>query len=64
MMEYILVQDNDCHWFVIPAKKERLWSEWVAVDSEDERSWTPPGFAVEVGGSPSRVKFTVFRIEG
>ena len=62
-MEYILTQDNDGHWYVIPAEKEKDFSKWVSIDGDDERSWTLPDFADSVGGSPTLVKFKEYRIE-
>jgi hypothetical protein len=62
-MEYILVQDSDCHWYVIPNNKNDDWCEWCEIDSDDERAWTPPEYAEEIGGCPSLVKFKEYRIE-
>lgn len=54
---YRLVQDNDCHWFIIPADKIGEWDEWCEIDSDDERAWDAPEFAQDLGGSPSNVTF-------
>ncbi len=54
---YILSQDNDCHWYVIPVLKLSAWDAWLNIPSDDERSWVPPDFADPVGGSPSLVTF-------
>jgi len=62
-MEYILTQDNDSHWYVIPTNQLLNWQGWLDLDSEDERSWNPPKYAKEVGGCPSLVKFKEWRIE-
>ena len=61
--KYILIQDDDSHWYVIPADKEQEWHEWCDIDPDDERSWTPPDFAESVGGSTSLVKFTGYEIK-
>lgn len=58
--EYILVRDNDCHWYVIPEQMELDFSKWV--DSEESEDDDVPVYAEIVGGSPSRVKFTKYRI--
>jgi len=62
-MEYILVKDNDCHWYVIPNDRRKHWSAWLELDSENERAWDVPEFAEEVGGSQTLVKFKEYRIE-
>lgn len=63
MEEYILVLDNNGHWYVIPDDKEEQFHDWTDIDSEDERSWVVPDYAKSVGGSPSLVKFKNYRIE-
>jgi hypothetical protein len=62
-MEYILVQDNCSHWYVIPDDKLRAWFQWTELDSEDEASWDVPYYAKEVGGCPALVKFKEYRID-
>jgi len=54
--KYTLVQDNDCHWYIIPVEKNKEWDEWLEIDSDDERGWTPPFFSVSIDG-PSHVVF-------
>jgi hypothetical protein len=61
--EHILTQDNDGHWYIIPSDREKDFNEWLSIDPDDERSWTPPEYSLEVGGSPTLVKFKAFRIE-
>ena len=58
MTRFILVQDNDSHWFVIPETEREEWGDWRDFPDTDKRSWTPPDFAQAVGGSPSLVTFT------
>lgn len=53
---YCLVQDNDSHWYVIPAAHRDDWSLWLGIDSRDERSWDPPEFAQSIDG-PHSVEF-------
>ncbi len=54
--KYALAQDNDCHWYIIPFEKQKEWYEWVEIDSDDERSWTPPDFSVCID-SPNSIMF-------
>lgn len=54
---YRLVQDNDCHWYLIPADKGEEWDEWCDIPDDDERSWDAPDFAQGLNGSPSAVTF-------
>jgi hypothetical protein len=63
MEEFILSQDEDCHWYVIPADREEDWSIFRDLDPDDEKSWDVPAWAKPVGGSPSLVKFSNFRID-
>ena len=49
---HILVQDDSCHWYVIPAEKE---GEWNRLDFEDGEP--VPEWAEAVGGAPSLVRF-------
>lgn len=55
---YRLEQDNDCHWYVIPAARQQEWDDWLAIPSDDERAWEPPDFASALGGSYSLLTFT------
>jgi len=48
--KYILAQDNSCHWYLIPFENKVEFDEWLEIDEDDERSWTPPEFAKEIGG--------------
>lgn len=59
-MYYRMTQDNDGHHYVIPVDKTDAWDEWREIDSEDERAWTPPDFAVQVDGG--RVTFDQYEI--
>lgn len=55
--EYVLVQDDDCHWYVIPDGRENEFD--AAILGEDPQV---PDWAEEVGGSPTRVKFQNYTI--
>lgn len=54
---YILSQDNDSHWFVVPVARQQEWDAWLEIDSDDERAWEVPDFAKAVGGAPCLVTF-------
>lgn len=57
-MRYILVQDNDCHWYIIPVDRIDDWDEWCK-----SNEWEAPRYAASVGGHPSLVTFTNPKIE-
>lgn len=61
--EYMLQQDNDGHWYVIPSNKEEEFCEWLDGNPDDEEYWTEPDFAVALGGSYTMVKFKSYRID-
>ena len=56
-MKYMLVTDNNSHWFIIPAQHRVAWDAWTELDSDLPTSWDPPTWARPVGGSPSLVTF-------
>lgn len=56
-LEYTLVQDDDCHWYVIPYEKLSEWAIWAAGDCP-----VLPDWATSVGGGPSLVLFKEYRI--
>lgn len=70
MKEFILIQDDDSHWYVIPADKLQEAMDYF---SETAEFWEPgnskgmppsaPKWLEQVGGSPSLVKFRKYRIE-
>jgi len=59
-MEHILIQDNDSHWYVIPANKTNDWDAWT--ESKNYEEGVVPNYAKEVGGCPSLVIFKDYRI--
>lgn len=59
---FFIDSDSDSHWYVIPVEYEQEWSDWCDIDTDDERSWSPPEFATPIGGSPNRVRFTDWRL--
>jgi hypothetical protein len=57
-----LVQDESCHWYVIPADRAADWLKWEENAEEKDadgfpRGWTVPEFAIPIGGHPSNVTF-------
>jgi hypothetical protein len=58
--EYILVRDDDGHWYVIPDKNLSSWCSWL--NSEDYENGVIPEYAKEVGGSQTLVKFKNWRL--
>lgn len=55
---YYLDSDDDGHWYVVPLSRRAEFSAWL--DSPDA---APPPGVVEVGGSPSLVRFPSFQLE-
>ena len=56
-MRYMLVTDNDSHWYIIPTQHLVAWGTWTELNSELPESWNPPIWARPVGGSPTLVTF-------
>jgi hypothetical protein len=54
--KYFLVQDNSCHWYVIPEDKKDEWDTFCDLPEDDEASWEVPEFARDVDG-PHSVAF-------
>lgn len=55
---FMLVTDNDCHWYIIPADQLIEWGAFLHLSPDDEESWNVPKWAKPVGGSPCRLTFT------
>lgn len=51
-----LVQDNDCHWYIIPSIHYEAWRTFCEIPWNDQRSWDVPVWATEVDG-PSTIEF-------
>lgn len=51
-MKYILIQDNDCHWYVIPYEREEEWYDWTDSESDDVPDW-----AYRIGGAYTLIQF-------
>ena len=60
MEEFILVQDDDSHWYVIPNGKDKDWEAWIG--TEDYEAGIVPGYAKKIGVSPRLVVFSNYRI--
>jgi len=68
---FVMVQDNDCHWYVVPASKQQEAARyfdavdryWADVDAPGDPPPEPP-WLDRVGGSPSLVKSHEYRIGG
>ena len=61
--EYMLISDDDGHWYVIPAELESEFDKWVE-DTSDPFSLQSPDADFEeyrIGGSPRRIKFKHYR---
>lgn len=56
---HCLVQDDDCHWFLIPAYLKEDWDNWVTNDSS---YCNPPSYAKEIH-NPSDVIIFGYYIE-
>ena len=57
------MQDQSCHWYVVPVANLKEWDEWNHLDEDDPKSWEIPAFAQQVGGSSRLVKFKNYTIE-
>lgn len=58
--EFILVQDDSCHWYIIPENREGDWDDWL--ESDEIELGCVPGYAVPINGSLRRVKILEYRI--
>jgi hypothetical protein len=55
---FILVQDDSCHWYVIPEHMSAVWDRWW----EDDEGREAPEWAHRINGAPSRVVFNSWRL--
>ena len=58
---FVLVADDDGHWYVIPTEKQGAFIRWL--NSSDAESGVAPEWAKAVGGSPCLVKFPSYEID-
>lgn len=68
--EFVLIQDSDCHWYVCPADLQDKAAEFFAQSevyweqgNYDAEPPADPAWLIRVGGAPSLVRFTGWRIE-
>ncbi|MEM9745041.1 MAG: hypothetical protein AAF918_20375 [Pseudomonadota bacterium] len=47
---FMMVQDNSCHWYLIPAEYLEAWDDFLDIPEDDERSWNVPDWAREIDG--------------
>lgn len=59
---FILIQDNDAHWYVVPEEMKSEWFNFIELDPDDEVSLDVPEWAEAVGGSPSLITFYNYRV--
>lgn len=62
MTRHYLARDNDAHRYVVPVDHGEEWEDWLALDSDDQRSWETPAWAKRVD-SPSTVSFENWRVD-
>lgn len=56
--KWMLIQDNDCHWYCIPVKVRNLFENMLAESqSDDGRAFNDRFSSHAIGGSPTRVSF-------
>lgn len=57
---YSLVQDDSCHWYLIPARDREKFDAWVEYWSNDGKGeYLGPDFEENrLSGSPSNVTFS------
>jgi len=61
---FVLVTDNDSHWYVIPSARQEHWDAQASNDFTGEEGPDEiPDYADQVGGSPSLVVFDSYSIE-
>lgn len=70
MKEFVLIQDDDSHWYVAPADKEKqaltFFAKTTAYWANGHQLGKPPvvpKWLENVGGSPSLVRFQKYRID-
>ena len=57
---YILADDGDGHWYVIPSKREVDFDKWVG--SAEWQDGDAPDWAESVGGSPRLVTIHSYQL--
>jgi hypothetical protein len=59
----MLVQDDSCHWYVIPVSRQMAFCVWVESFLDGEGA-PQPEWAERIGGAPSLVTFSEYEIYG
>ena len=59
-MRYVLNNDDDGHWYILPADKKEEFSNWVYGPEDAEQ----PEWARSIGGHPNNVTFAEPEIFG
>lgn len=61
--QFCLVQDDDCHWYIIADDDRELFETWVAF-SQIADDYYGPDFTDHCINSPHDVTFEHYRIDG
>lgn len=59
-MLWCLIQDEDCHWYIIPYDMQEQWDKWL--QSDDYELGNIPVWAISLNGGPSQVTFDSYVI--
>lgn len=58
MTYYRLIQDNDCHWYVIRIKQETEFYDWLSnAESDNPKKWEGHDFDDNRVDGPHRIFF-------
>lgn len=57
---YVLINDDDGHWYLIPEAQLSDWETWIRSDAWQDGE--APDYAESVGGSPSLVRIFSYQI--
>jgi len=52
-----MVQDSDCHWFIIPLSQSAVWYSWLEKSDEAGATGDTPDWAEHIQ-SPEDVSFS------
>lgn len=61
-IQYRLIRDNDCHWYVIDAARTEEFNEWL--NDPGYGDWTGYDFNDDIINSPYDITFEHFKIDG
>jgi hypothetical protein len=54
---YVLSEDYNNDWYLIPLEHLEAWVAWCKLPADDATSWQAPQWAHPIQGSPSDVTF-------